>query len=320
MHGSIIYQVDYLFSNSVNAIGTSKHVAKEIAREKITTNAGTGNSRSATWHSIGKHLDIYSYRTADAYRAVWRNVFKYAKENYAVKDIEKLTGEHVAAYLNHKVEDKVAYATFQQYAAAAEKLETALNIYTDAKNVINPHNFSAAIAEVREVAQKTLARSAGHREYAAPKAIIGQLRGNFKIAGRLQLEAGLRIFETNMILKNQLLDGNRLKITKLAGKGGKIRIVHLSFKLYTELSNAIKNSEHNRFEYDKSKYRANLKAAAIATNQPYAGKSSHGLRWNYSQNRMIELQKQGLTRTQALSQVSHEDGHNRADITEHYLG
>ncbi len=315
MHGSMIYQVDYLFSHSVNSIGTSKHEAKRIARSELKS-----QSRSATWHEIGKRLNVHSYRTADAYRAVWRHIANYAKQNFYVRDIEKLTGEHVAAYLSSKVEDKVAYATFQQYAAAAEKLETAPNIYTDAKNVVNPHNLSSAIAEVRQTAQRTLARAAGHREYAAPKAIIGQLQSNFKIAGKLQLENGLRIFETNMIHKNQLLDGNRLKITKLAGKGGKIRIVHLSFKLYRELSNAIKNSEHNRFEYDKSKYRANLKAAAIATNQSHAGKSSHGLRWNYSQNRMIELQKQGLTRTQALSQVSHEDGHNRADITEHYLG
>ena len=316
MHGSMIYQVSYLFQHSINSIGTSKHAAKIEARQELQS-----QSRSETWHEIGKELGVHSYRTADAYRAVWRHIANYAKQNFGVKNIELITGEHVAAYLRSKVIDKVAYATFQQYAAAAEKLETALNIYTQAKNVVNPHNFSAAIAEVREVAQKTLARAAGHREYADPKAIIDHLRGNLKVAGRLQLENGLRIFETNMIHKNQLLDGNRLKITKLAAKGGKVRIVHLSSSLFRELSNAIKNSKNNnRFEYDKSKYRANLKAAAIATNQSHAGKSSHGLRWNYSQNRMIELQKQGLTRTQALSQVSHEDGHNRADITEHYLG
>ena len=46
---------------------------------------------------------------------------------------------------------------------------------------------------------------------------------------------------------------------------------------------------------------------------------AHGLRHSYAQERMTELQNQGLTREQALETVSQELGHFRPEITEVYL-
>lgn len=46
---------------------------------------------------------------------------------------------------------------------------------------------------------------------------------------------------------------------------------------------------------------------------------AHGLRHSYAQERMGELQREGLTRDQALETVSQEMGHFRPDITEVYL-
>ena len=45
----------------------------------------------------------------------------------------------------------------------------------------------------------------------------------------------------------------------------------------------------------------------------------HGLRHNYAQERMSELQSRGQSYTDALATVSQEMGHFRADITEVYL-
>ena len=56
---------------------------------------------------------------------------------------------------------------------------------------------------------------------------------------------------------------------------------------------------------------------ADLTRQPYQG--SHGLRWSYAQERHNEVQQHGYTYEQSLSIVSQELGHERADITEHYL-
>ena len=46
---------------------------------------------------------------------------------------------------------------------------------------------------------------------------------------------------------------------------------------------------------------------------------AHGVRHSYAQERMEELQKQGLSRSLSLETVSQEMGHFRPEITEVYL-
>jgi hypothetical protein len=77
------------------------------------------------------------------------------------------------------------------------------------------------------------------------------------------------------------------------------------------------NPRYDKFTFDRHQYRLALKIAASKSGQQYCG--SHGLRWNYAQERFVALQQSGLTREEALVQVSHEMGHSRGDITEHYL-
>ena len=50
MRGSTVYQVQQIYQ-TLNKIGSSKHVAKAEARAE----------GAATWHQIGKELDIYSF-------------------------------------------------------------------------------------------------------------------------------------------------------------------------------------------------------------------------------------------------------------------
>ena len=110
MRGSTVYQVQQVFE-AVNEIGHSKHQAKESAR-------GQG---AKTWHQIGKQIGIYSYGTADAYRDVWRSCLEFSKENLGNKDIEKLSGAAVRAFLDSKIDEGIAHSTFGQYSAACEK-------------------------------------------------------------------------------------------------------------------------------------------------------------------------------------------------------
>jgi len=88
-----------------------------------------------------------------------------------------------------------------------------------------------------------------------------------------------------------------------------------SLSTYQKLDQHI--MEHGTFRIDGTSYRDSLKAAAKATGQEYHG--SHGLRWNFAQERFREVQECGLTHLQALQTVSQELGHNRVDITMHYL-
>ncbi len=314
MHGSPNWQAHEIFKRSgINKIGTSKHAAKSIAREN-RENIDT-KGKSANWHQIGKKLGVYSFRTADNYRDVWRYALSFARENFQIRDIEKLTGEAVAAYLQSKIDAGIAHATFMQYAAAIEKLETALNLYSEKFTRGKEYHFSDAIKNVRKNAQG-LTRFNLSRAYYNPRAIIEMLTGDNKMVARLQLEAGLRIKETNLIKIKDLLPNNEMTVTD--GKGGKIRVVALSADLYQQLQAAI-SKNNGVFAYNENKYRYALKKATEVTGQKYTGRSTHGLRWNYAQAKMMELQVE-KGRTRSLSKISDDLGHNRADITEHYLG
>ncbi len=315
MQGSPAHQILILYTKSgIDAIGKSKHEAKVAARAAAAIG---GASVAVTWHRLGKELGVHSYATQNAYRDVWRNTFKFAKENFQIKDIEKLAGEHVVAYLQSKIDQGVAHATFMLYAAALEKLEVALNKYSRAYTRGKEYNFSAAINSVRVVAHSQLEHFAGYRDYSAPQKIIDSLKNpTHKLVARLQLDAGLRIKETDMISKNQLLPNYQFRVE--GGKGGKIRIVSLPADLYRQLQ-AIISANNGIFRYNKDTYRTAIKTAAKITNQEYHG--THGLRWNYAQSKFVSYQhQQKETYEQAEKHVSNDLGHDRADMTQHYLG
>jgi len=303
MRGNINYQVHQVFAEIIH-FGESKHAAKEAAR----------NSGAKTWHEIGKNIGIYSYKTADQYRDIAKEVMQYAKQEFGIKDIEKLTSEAVKGYLESKIADGVSYSTFQKYAAAIEKLEVALNVYAQNHNTNNQYSFD--IKDVRQQAQEVLEKSQITRAYENPQELIASVKDEtFKIIAQAQLDGGFRISELNRITEKNFLENNTFKV--IDGKGGKDREVPLSGETYQALKDLVDKSESGIFTFDMNDYRDALKDAAKATDQPYNG--SHGLRWNFAQEKFQELQKQGATYEEALQEVSHLLGHERPDITEHYL-
>ena len=309
MRGSIVYQVQQIFLKSgINKIGESKHQAKESARA----------DGARTWHEVGKKLGIHSYATADAYREIWRSLLKETRSTFKIKDIEKLSKEHVQNFLMVK-SSSVAMATFRQYAAACEKLETALNMYARQQGTAREYNFS--IGSMRKNVSN-LRRFEGTRVYDNPRTLISSIDNNvYRLAASIQYEGGARIKETGLINSNQLrgLINNRGKIyiDKRGAKGGKPRDIYVSKDSYKQLCEFI--SKKGVFDIgSKDKYRQALKMAAKKTKQKYNG--SHGLRWNFAQKRMDHhMNHGGLPYEASLVAVSDEMGHVRGDITEHYL-
>jgi site-specific recombinase XerC len=303
MRGSPVFQVNQVFE-TVRNIGESKHDAKAEARE-----AG-----ASTKAEIAKEMGVHSYGTFDKYRDISINAFKEIREEFGVKDITNLTGEHIQHFLDAKVEAGIARSTFDTYSSAMQKLEVALNRFSEQNNLDKSYSFSSSINESRSVAHQEIQRPDVSRAFSNPESLIKEISNEtHELAARVQHEAGLRISELGEI-KNVREDSFDVK-----GKGGKERECSVSRETMKDLKDYLKNNNFKWSESQKNAYRESLKEAAERSGQQYNGNGSHGLRWNYAQERMSELQQAGHSYESAQVQVSQEMGHERADITEHYL-
>lgn len=296
MRGSPKYQVSQIFRQSgIFQPGTSKHAVKEAVRAE----------GARTWTQISEKTAIYSYKTADAYRETWLRCALYARENDGLKDLTKIEPRHIQNYLENVAERGCSRATFNQYAAALGKLENALNAYTG-----KDYSIRDGIEAARESAYD-LAKFDGSRAYDRPAEVLQNLHSpDHRLAACLQYELGCRVSEAGHIRVEQLRDAE----LTYQGKGGKVLTKDLSESLRQDLEQRFK---HGELKIDHDSYRADLKRAAEETGQEYQG--SHGLRWNYAQNRMTELKNEGRSYYESLGVVSREMGHERPDITEHYL-
>ena len=322
MRGSVSNQAMQVFFNSgINQIGESKHKAKIEARVGLNS-----KGVSATWHGVGKALGIHSYSTKETYTNVWANVLQFAKQEYGVKDIEKLDSKHIQAFLESKIKDDVSRSTFSTYAAALEKLSTALEKYSDKFERGNYYNFSDAIRTAREDA-KELSRFDRSRAYNNPKEIVASIKGEQnKLVASMQHEGGLRIREASQIRASQLKgycthpvrgEVARISLEKGDTKGGKPREVCVSRSTYDQVAQAVKDGGGKFKLTSQTGYYTALKEAAQASGQPYNG--SHGLRWNFAQDSMQRYMDAGQAPEQAMANTAQDMGHERIDITGHYM-
>lgn len=310
VRGSIKGQTKHLLQASgIFRPGESKHEAKDKAREALKV-----EGKSATWKNIGTKIGIYSYKTAKDYREVWQEIGTWAKQTHKIRDLEKITGEHVSEWLTEKAQQVVAWRTLQHSSAALAKMELALNQYSEKMGKGIKYNYREAADKVKAEYKEVLKADDKSRAYKNPE----QLKQNvwserYQIAAALQHEGGLRVREAALI-KGDQVKGNNITVR---GKGGKVRTVAVSQKTMDRLRAWMDQNGGIYKIKDVNKYREALKEAAWESEQEYQG--SHGLRWNYAQKRMKDLQASGRTYEQAMVQVSNELGHERASITEHYL-
>lgn len=304
-----------LFSKSgVNCIGQSKHTAKKNARA-----AG-----AIGWQDIGMSIGVYSFGTADAYREVWIQFMRFAKQEYGMKDLEAASPMKIRKFLEKKIDDGVALATFAQYASACVKLGKALELYAEKTKSTRKYNFVGQINECRVLARRVLVRFEGVRAYDSPFPLIEAIdQGIFRAGALIQVQSGARLSEMALIRYEQLLGvwqdditGEDRGCVSIKGKGGKETTIFVHKYVYDYILSYIQ--KYGIFKVDKYLYRKLIRQAAWDTNQPYSG--SHGLRWNFARFRMRECQQIGMCFNSSLLRVSREMGHERASITKHYLG
>jgi integrase len=323
MRGNINWQVHQIFDKSgINQIGQSKHKAKDA----VKSNLGAQGIKP-TWHVMGKRLGVYSYRTADLYRDIWKQIGPHVKEHFKIKDFEMLEGRHIRSFLEEKIKSEVAHSTFAQYAAACEKLESALNGFAEATQSGRSYEFTADIKAMRAVAHDSLARFEGTRAYDNPRALISAISDPaHQLVARIQFESGCRISECTFLSEKNLrgvqpdpVTGQEKGVIFVEkAKGGKSGEKFMDVDTYRMLVAQIKGAPAGRFEVNHDPYRNSLIKAAKKTDQKYTG--SHGLRWNFARNRLSEVQRvAGLGDTESLCRVSVELFHERGNITLHYL-
>ena len=268
---------------------------------------------------------IGSYKTMESYRNIWNNFFNYLLEHWKIKNFEKISAEHIAAYMDYKIEYYPSKQYLEKISAALGKLEIALKLF--AKNIHGiekEYNFSIRQTILNNARDLKLVASNYHnRAYSNPELLISNLRDDYhKLAARIQYEGGARIEGVALIKPEQLMGtkidpitNNEVGVIVTKEKGGKVGEVFINLDTYNSLENYF--LFNSIFKINRQKYYNDIKQAAIASNE--IPEASHGLRWNFAKRRMFEYGKAGYKYEDCLQYVSSEMKHNRPYITKHYL-
>lgn len=318
MRGNFKFQAETLMKEIYDH-GGSKHKAKQEALKELKE-----NNMSATSTNISEKTGIYGSKTYETYANTWKQVLKHAKEQFKINDIEKLNKNIIKSYLEEKYNQKVSELTFRKEISAINKLQYALNRYAENNDKNITYNFKTTTQQIRKECK--FEKFETSRAYDNPRTVIEKMaKGSLEqLRARIQLESGARRAESNKLSKKHLrgytkdpFTGELKGIYYIKGKGGYSGNKFLSLETYKELEKAIQNSKTGKFFVKDYNYYRELKVASIRSNQAYQG--THGLRWNFTQERFLELQKTGLDYVSSLQKISNEMFHNRTYITEHYL-
>ena len=318
MRGSINGQICRLVTE-INRIGVSKFLPKQDIRAELKS-----EGKAVTPQAIAERMGIHGGKTLNNYVGCWKELANFAKSEFELKDMELIDGETVRTFLELKIEEGKSYSHFENYCAAFGALENALKSFTtEVRQEDRDFGIRTVINAIRPEAKAELKSFEGTRNYSDPQKLISELSGTSALVAKIQLESGCRVSEASKITADQLkgmttdkFTGKEIGQFDFYGKGGKYNIGNLLPSTYKELQHEIQNKGELKLSQDT--YRNNLQKASETSGQDYNG--SHGLRWNFAQNRVGELQAHGVGYVQSFGQVSSEMGHNRVYMTEHYLG
>lgn len=315
MRGSIYYQTSLL----------AKSVFKEGAQkqDKITP-------------YNYDYKKVSSYQTMETYRRVWNNFGLFLRDEYGIKDFEKIEPEHIESYMLSKVDTNKERSKqyLEKISAALGKLETALENFIDyikeKEDYFSfprrPKRFDFSIRQkiLDHIRDEGLVYDGYHnRVYQQPELLIESLETyEHRLAAKIQLFGGTRYEGVFKINENQLLGYSKDKVSnkdigiiETKEKGGKVGNVNLSQDIYAELERYIDKNEV--FKVDYQEYAKEIRQTCKKLNIKPEG--THGFRWTFAQNRIREYQSNGYTYDQALLGLSNETKHNRIQISEHYL-
>ena len=273
-------------------------ISKVESRNSSGKIGGNGHKVSDKAHSIKEVQNL---------RSLTKQYINYVQEQYHGKVASNITSESAKAFLEYKAQH-IKSSTLNTYASLMQKV--ADNLQKDQIGNLSREDIQNIRQELKE--SYSFSKEHINRAYANPTAIKEEMKHTtLSLSATLQHEAGLRVDDAINSDKWQINHDNTLTIHN--SKGG---IIYTTIPLSNELIEKVKEAKEIGYKANYTEYREALKEAVARTNQNYTG--THGLRYNFAQERVKELQEQGYTNYQADAYTSLEMGHSRLDITKHY--
>ena len=281
-----------------NGIGESK----SKARAKSSVKGQSGHTVSTKAHSIKSIQNL---------RSVTTQYIHYLKEKHGSRVVGHISKETMREFLLSK---NISGGSLNTYISTMAKV-------ADNLNKIGIHSVERKeVHSIRTELKENGINLQKHHTNRAPDprtipVIIKNVEESspFGLSTKLQAYTGMRIDDATNASKWRLNDDNTIHITQ-SKNGLNYTTVQIDDKLAQEVRAAIAEG----YKIDKTEYAQVLKEVVEKTGQEFQG--SHSMRYAFAQSRYTGLKKEyAYTHGEAMSQVSLEMGHSRAEITLTYL-
>lgn len=297
MRGSANYQANEIIK-AINGIGQSKRQNKTEAHLR-------GGLKTSPL--------IHSFRTMNEIKSRAIDIYNYISETKGGKvDMQSLTDDDIKGYIQSKIDLGLKKRSIDTYISQIEKIRYSLDSMD--KKLDNHYNLFSrdTLVECKELAKGAEKSTHKNRALSKPLEMLENIKNPIaRISAELQLRYGLRVNESIRITENHI-KGDMIEVR---GKGGYYIVKAIDKELMDKIKLAIQ--ENGKMQISLTHYKNNLRQACEDSNQRYYG--THALRYNYAQNKYVELIKNGIEPKEAQRLVSEELGHHRPDITLHYL-
>ena len=283
--------------SNANGIGESKRDSRANSGIK----GQNGQNISTKAHSISSIQNM---------RTVATQYFNHVKENHEGRVLENVNADTMKEFIDKKLEDGLSGASANTYISELARI-------SDNLNQLGVDTVSRAeITDYRNELKEDYNLQSEHinRAYENASEIVSSMYENtaYGLSSELQYELGLRADDASNSEKWSINEDGSLHIEN--SKGG---IEYDTKVLNEDLLEKVREAIEQDYKVAYEDYREALKDAVNENNEEWHG--THGLRYDFAQERFEELKEQGLNDNEALAEVSLEMGHSREEITEHYL-
>lgn len=285
--------INRVMSNA-NGINESKSHSRERS-DKVGAN---GHKVSDKAHSIKEVQNM---------RSITTQYINYVKDNYEGKVAHNINSDSAKSFIESKA-NEVSGGTLNTYISTMNKIADNLN--KDNIGTLSRENIQDIKNDIKE--NHNLSSTHENRAYNDPISIRNEMSHTpFSLSADLQHLTGLRASDCIDSSKWTINEDNSLTIS--GSKGG---ITYQTAILSQNIIDRVSEAKEMNYKANYTEYKDTLKQAVQSTEQEWSG--THGLRYNFAQERVSELKEQGYTQAQAHGQTSLEMGHSRLEITKHY--